>query len=166
MYSMGDLSSRVKKTPQALYSLIKQNSALSSIVKENSERKGRYVRYGEPVLEWLLNYYGESLQEDTNQEDRPEPPETPLKSVSEPAEQIDQTETIKALQAQIEALNASITAKNMEIEYFKEQNNRLLLLLQMEKQEKVALLPAPKKSFVERIRTSFTNIKNKKAPSE
>ena len=75
MYSMKGLSSRVKRTPQALYKLIKQNDALSSIVKENITKDGRFIKYGEPVLQWWMDYYQiqQPLTEDEAGEDIVEP---------------------------------------------------------------------------------------------
>lgn len=164
MYSMKDLSSRVKKTPQALYSLIKQNQDLSSIIKQNSEKSGRFIKYGEPVLNWLLDYYG-TTQPISNQEVKPEAPTKPQEdpvSINNPESS---QERINALEGKIEALTATIKEKEAEIEFFKNQNSQLLLLLQMEKQENILLLSQPKKSFVERVRNYFTKSK-KEIPEE
>lgn len=157
MYSMRDLSTILNKSPQALYKLIKQNQSLSTIINENSEKNGRFIKYGEPVLSWLVDYYGISL----NQEGEKEAPEAPV-IVPAVIDVKVYEDKINALESQIQALTASLGDKDKEISYFKEQNAQLLLLLQLEKQEKALLLSAPKKSIKDKIRTLF--MKSKEPP--
>ena len=52
-YSIKDLSIKVGKTNQTLYSLIKNNQELAAIVQEHTTRQGKFVKYDEVVLEWL-----------------------------------------------------------------------------------------------------------------
>lgn len=169
MYSMKDLSSRVKRSPQALYSLIKQNEALSSIVKENTTKDGRFIKYGEPVLQWLMDYYGiteptvnevETDIEETNEPKIPQDtaPDTPVSpSTDKELEYLKRENDL--LRGQIEALTKDKEQQSNEI-------SRLLLLLQEEKQEKMTLFLAaapkvepepdvPRQTFVDKIKTLF-----------
>lgn len=166
MYSMKDLSSRVKKSPQALYSLIKQNESLSSIIKENTEKNGRFINYGEPVLEWLMDYYkitpsaadgvGECFVEP---EEQPIPQPTLPTSPTEPilaAELSSAKAEIAALKTAIEALKNDLEKERAEKNDWKEQAGLALLALRQEQEEKKLYLPAPKKSLGQRIKGLFS----------
>ena len=167
MYSMKDLSSRVKRSPQALYSLIKQNETLSSIVKENTEKNGRFIKYGEPVLSWLLDYYkiteptegevGESIVE-------PEAQEIPQQTAPAPSGSGSTETELLYLKRENDLLRGQIEALTKDNAFFSSEIDRLTLLLQEEKQEKMILLaaapqdaaePAQKKSFFSKLKTLF-----------
>lgn len=145
MYSMRDLSSRVKRTPQALYSLIKQNESLSSIVKENTEKNGRFIKYGEPVLSWLLDYY--KITEPTADEVgegivEPEAQEIPQQTAPEAPSSVSAEMELDFLKRENDLLRGQIEALTKDKAEQRTEIDRILLLLQMEKQEKQALLLA------------------------
>lgn len=166
MYSMKDLSSRVKRTPQALYSLIKQNDTLSSIVKENTTKDGRFIKYGEPVLQWLMEYYqveeptegdaGEGIGEPaTVQIPEPTPPDSPTDAVLR-ADLIRLTAENEALKTAIEALKSDLERERAEKRELREQLGLSLLALREEQREKQLYLPAPRKTLKERFKSFFT----------
>ena len=169
MYSMRDLSSRVKRTPQALYSLIKQNESLSSVVKENTEKNGRFIKYGEPVLSWLMDYY--KITEPTADEVgegivEPEAQEIPQHTAPEARESVLEGVELLYLKRENDLLRGQIEALKKDKEEKQNEINRLLLLLQEEKQEKQMLLAAApqeapadpavsKLTFIEKIKSFF-----------
>ena len=64
-YSIKDISSRVKKTVQSLYTLIKKNQGF---INDNSQKQGRNVKYNQAVMDWFINYYGVSQEEEAAQD--------------------------------------------------------------------------------------------------
>lgn len=169
MYSMKDLSSRVKRTPQALYSLIKQNESLSSIVKENTEKNGRFIKYGEPVLSWLLDYY--KITEPTADEVgegivEPEAQEIPQQTAPEAPSSVSNETELFYLKRENDLLRSQIEALTKDKLFLGSEVDRLTLLLQEEKQEKMLLLAsapaeepaaeaAPQLSFFEKLKSLF-----------
>lgn len=156
-YTIKELCHLSNISQATFYRLIADDKEFRELTQSKREKIGNGYRYDSAVLEWLYHRYNIK-----------QTPEMPLEAPAELAEKPDYLAKITALEGEIEALTATITQKDKDIEYLKNQNDQLLLLLQMEKQEKIALLPAPKKSFVERMRTLFTKDKDKekKAPSE
>ena len=123
MYSMKDLSSKVNRTPQSIYALLKNNK---DFVSQHSTKQGRFVKYDEALLNWLLDYYGE--------EPTLEATEAPQSTDNSKPEEIHAKKN-NASNGLTEALN-EIDRKNNEIAYLKNeidylrnQNNQLLLLL-------------------------------------
>lgn len=168
MYSMRDLSSRVKRTPQALYSLIKQNESLSSIVKENTEKNGRFIKYGEPVLSWLLDYYkiteptadevGEGIVEPTA-EVYPQPTAPTRPTEADLALELSSIKAEnEALKTAIEALKTDLEREREEKREIREQLGVSLLALRQEQEEKQLYLPAPRKT----LRQFFKGLFSKK----
>lgn len=166
MYSMKDLSSRVKRTPQALYTLIKQNEELSSIVKQNREQSGRFIKYGEPVLQWLINYY--QIEEPTEDDagaaigepaadpiPDPTPPSSPT-DASLQAELIRLTVENEALKTAIEGLKSDLERERTEKRELREQLGISLLALRDEQKEKQLYLPAPRKTLKDFFKSFFT----------
>lgn len=168
MYSMKDLSSRVKRTPQALYSLIKQNESLSSIVKENTEKNGRFIKYGEPVLSWLLDYYkiteptadevGEGIVEPEAQEI---PQHSPLAATGADLrlELALLRQENQALKEAIEALKNDLEIERKNNQDLLQQNGLALLALKAEQDEKQKYLPAPRKTIGQFVKGLFSKEK-------
>lgn len=166
MYSMKDLSSRVKRTPQALYKLIKQNDALSSIVKENTTKDGRFIKYGEPVLQWLMDYYQiqQPLTEDEAGEGIVEPAQDEIPQHTPPTNPVEadlrielvklQTEN-EALKTAVEALKSDLERERTEKREMSERLGISLLALRDEQQKVQLYLPAPRKTLKERFKSFF-----------
>lgn len=159
MYDIATLCERSHISPQTFYRLRNEHSDLEELVNNHREKRGKVYVYGEPVLEWLLNFYcipqneASASADDSTVSDPPERPSEP--SIS-PNEVKDLHEKINDLEAEIEALKASLAEKERERKEIFLQNGQLLLLLAQEKQEKQLLLPAPRRPLLDRIRAAFS----------
>lgn len=159
-YTIEDLSSKCKVSKQSIYALIKKNQEL---VKKNSTRKGKKVKYNQEVLNFFLDYYGINEAEDPS----PEDPEKALEAENAPQEAEDPSpispqdktaeDKIKALESEIEALKQELASAREQNTELIRQNGQVLLLLQEEKQEKMKLLPAPKQGIIKKIGNFFKN---------
>ena len=143
-YTINEISSIVKVSKQSLYNLIKKNQ---SFVNENSRRIQRKVYYNQSVLDFFVSYYhGEGA------------PETP-KTAEDLSPSVDSTEALKAeidaLKAEIDTLRKQLATKEEEHKELIHQNGALILTISQLQQEKMLLLPAPKKSIGERIKGLF-----------
>ena len=152
-YSIKDLATKVNKTNQSLQKFLKKNN---QFVNLHTLQTGRFKMYDQAVMDLVCEYYNGSpaAAEDTPANETPES---------------DQTAELEKASARIAELEAMVTAKDEEIAQLKEQlskadeerkemirqNGSLLLLLQEEKQEKMLLLPAPKKTFRQKIAAIF-----------
>ena len=173
-FTIKDISSRVKKTEQSLYSLIKKNQAF---IKQNSRKEGRFIKYNQAVMDWFVSYYGatqddgsqqESSQQgtiaETAQEDRQEVASSPVEDLS-----------CQLLQAKIEALEALNAELRDRIAFLEKERSELqaqmglslhLLKQEKEEKEKLLLLPPPqaqpqRKTFVEKVKGIFSGHSNK-----
>lgn len=162
MFGIKELCQQSNISQQTFYRLCRDSKEFRNLVETNREKKGNGYKYKEPVLSWLLDYYGIEPSK-TENKTASEPPETPSHASAGSPCGIDALTEINSLKAEIEALRASISEKEKEIEYLRTQNAQILCLFQMEKQEKALLLTAPKKSLVELIRKAFTKGKKEKA---
>lgn len=154
-FTIKDISSRVKKTEQSLYSLIKKNQAF---IKQNSHKQGRFIKYNQDAMNWFINYYGAAQDEERHET----PPETALNGPQQAAEAKIEDLSIQLLQTKIEALqteNAALrerlTASEEERKELHSQLGMALSALQQEKQEKMLLLPPPRKTIAEKIKEIF-----------
>jgi len=164
-YSIKDLATKVNKTQQSLQKFIKKNSGF---INEHTLQTGRFKMYDQAVMDLVVDYY--KLPQETGNADHP----------AETADTDEAAEKESAYTARIAELEAEITAKNAEIANLKSQlensekerqemirqNGSLLLLLQEEKQEKMLLLPAPKKSFRQRLAGLFRQSPDSGAESQ
>lgn len=132
---------------------MKENEEFRELVETNRQKRGNSYHYPETVLEWLTAYYLVSAEKKDTSSKASERPFKPFEAVDREKPLLDR---ISALEGQIEALEAKLDEKEQERKALFVQNNQLLYLLAQEKQEKQALLPAPKKSFFERIKDVFS----------
>lgn len=161
-YTINDLARNCQVSNQSIYNLIKKNK---DFVNENSTRKQRKIYYNQEVMVFFLSYYGQettesSLVSDHGAEKRSTEGEKSLSgssSTDEPA-----TSRIKALESEIERkdaeitrLNDLLTAKEAERKELLTQNGALILTIQQLQQEKMLLLPAPRKPIGEKIKGLF-----------
>lgn len=169
-FSIKDISSRVKKTEQSLYNLIKKNQGF---IKQNSKKEGRFIKYNQAVMDWFIDYYGaaqddgsqqESNQQETTaemaQEGRQEASSKPVEDLSCQLLQA----KIEALEAENAALRERLSASEEERKELQKQVGLALLSLQQEKQEKMLLLPSPpppRKTFAEKVKGIFSGHTNK-----
>ena len=165
-FTIKDISSRVKKTEQSLYSLIKKNQ---DFIKQNSKKEGRFIKYNQAVMDWFVSYYGatqddgsqqESSQQgtiaETAQEDRQEVASSPVEDLS--CQLL--LAKIEALESENAALRERLSASEEERKELQKQVGLALLSLQQEKQEKILLLPPPRKTIVEKVKDFFSGHSN------
>lgn len=169
MYDIKMLCQRSNISQQTFYRLIKENEEFRELVEKNRQKRGNSYHYPEEVLQWLLAYY--SIPSEPTEEKPSTKAETPVEaseSPSKPSETVDREklllDKINALEGEIKALEAKLEDKEQERKALFLQNSQLLFLLSQEKQEKQALLPAPKKPILERIKELF--VKEKENPAE
>lgn len=162
-YTINDIKDEVNVSLQSLYTLIKKNKAF---IDNNSIRKQRKIYYNQSVMDFFVSYY---QPEKAPQQENPNPaeglpaegkPENPPSETSH--EEDRQQDLIDALKAQIKALNDEVEGLRKQLDNKEEerkelirQNGALILTLQQEKQEKMLLLPAPKKTFGEKVKSLF-----------
>ena len=169
-FTIKDISSKVKKTEQSLYSLIKKNQAF---IKQNSHKEGRFIKYNQAVMDWFVSYYG-TTQDDGSQQGTTA--ETAQKGRQEVASSPVEDLSCQLLQAKIEALetlNAELRDRIAFLEKerrdLQEQVGLSLDLLRREKdeKEKILLLPPPqpeqppRKNIVEKVKDFFSGHSNK-----
>lgn len=157
-YTIEDISNICQKTKQSIYNLIKQNQGF---IKNNSKRYGKRIRYNQEALNFFLDHYGmqtpgitqDTLLDPLNDHNNGTTSTTSGEGKGNPlpAEQA----KIEALQAEIDRLNQLLEDKEAERKELLNQNGALILTLQQEKQEKMLLLPAPRKGIGETIKGWF-----------
>lgn len=142
-YTVDDIASICKVTKQSIYNLIKANK---QFINENSRRHQRRLMYNQAALQYFTEYYQvEAPKVDTI--------EASIKQKTKDTEVL-QAE-IKTLQAEVESLKQRLAETEAERKTLLQQNGALILTLQQEKQEKLLLLPAPRKTMGERIKGLF-----------
>ena len=164
-YTINDIKAAVNVSLQSLYTLIKKNQAF---INENSIRKQRKVYYNQAAMDFFISYYqpeqpADALKKWPPAEDKDTKAEKAEKSLPETSyREEEQQARIDALQAEIGTLHAEIDtlrkqldAKEEERKELIRQNGALILTLQQEKQEKQLFLPAPKKSFGDKVKSIF-----------
>ena len=154
MLSIKDICQEANISQQTFYRLVRENPDFRTLVESGREKKGNGYKYDRAVLEWLYTYYDK--EPDAGEEETPSSPSILPSDASELQEQIKSlTEERDALKRNLDALQAKYEKTEQERLAFFTQNAQLILLLGQEKQEKQALLPPPKKPFVERIKGIF-----------
>lgn len=154
-YTIKDISSKVKKSEQSLYTLIKKNQ---DFIKQNSHKEGRFVRYNQAVMDWFIDYYGAKQEEqqqepqETAQGGRQEASSTPAEDL--PVELL--KAKIEALEAENAALRERLNDSEKERKELRQQVGMALSALQQEKQEKMLFLPSPRKTFAEKVKNIFS----------
>lgn len=167
MYDIKTLCQRSNISQQTFYRLLKENEEFRDLVETNRQKRGNSYHYSDAVLDWLLSYY---LVSADSTADKGGTSSKASERHSKPSEAVDKEkpllDKINALESEIEALKTKLEEKEQERKALFLQNSQLLYLLAQEKQEKQALLPAPKKSFIERIKDVFSKDREKDSPAE
>ena len=164
-FTIKDISTRVKKSEQSLYSLIKKNQ---EFIKQNSHKQGRFIKYNQAVLDWFIDYYG-AAQDEPEQADIQDTPETAQEGRQDASSKPVEDLSYQLLQAKIEALEAEnaalrerLAASEKERRELINQNGMIIMALTQEKQEKMLLLPPPRKTFAEKVKSIFSKDTAKK----
>lgn len=165
-YQMKDLTSIVNKTPQAIYVLIKHNQELSSIVKDNSSKRGRLTFYGQAVLDWLIKHYqveipaenapaGQVREPDAQEIPEPTPPGTESQAADVSGELAELRQEVQRLTEENARLRRELSEKTALWQDELAHRKEVWTMLKWEKAEKQALLPQLRKPLLERIRGFF-----------
>lgn len=162
LYTIKELEEIVGRTSATLYAYMRSDAETKDFFANHRQErtKGGYL-YDDDVLLRLKNRFSveDSVGQGDYEAENPENPQT------KPLYQYE----IEALTAELEDLKGKYNALQADFarvdgeraELLKqnglqtEQMNHLLLLLSLEKQEKQALLPQPRKTIGERIRNLF-----------
>ena len=147
-YTINDIRSKVNVSLQSLYTLIKKNG---EFIKANSIRKQRKVYYNQAAMDFFINYYNAEAT-----------PETPPSAEEHAEKELSVQLRIEALETERDALKAEINALKKQLETKEaerlellHQNGALILTLQQSQNEKMLLLPPPKKSFSDKVKSIF-----------
>lgn len=143
-YTILDIVNNLSKSKQSIYNLFDKNKEL---IRNNSIRKGRKIYYNQAVMDFLNDYYENGTPINA--------PNTRIDASALAHEENTHQEELDALRAKISTLEAQIEAKDKQIADLISQNNLTLLLLSQEKQEKALLLPAPRQTLVEKLKSIF-----------
>ena len=173
-YTINDLSSKCEVSKQSIYNHIRNNQ---DFINKNSTRKQRKIYYNQAVMDFFLAYYdkaptekpdteksitGEVPKKETPNIENPITGEVPTRGENSVSESSPADDRIKALESNIDAkdaeikrLNDLLAAKEEERKELLNQNGALILTIQQLQQEKMLLLPAPKKPLGERVKSLF-----------
>ena len=178
-YSIKDLTAISQTTEKSVRNLFKTNKELRDLAKYHIIHDNRNVYYDSVVYEWFCKRYkkedekSKSLIEnkvgggDFKNEDGEITKHSPAPTNDE--EERQKSAKLKALSAELEDLKGKYEALQADfnkvegerVELLRQNGiktdeiNHLLLLLSQEKAEKQALLPPPRKTIGERIRSIF-----------
>lgn len=170
-YTINDIKAKCQVSLQSLYTLIKKNK---EFINENSTRYQRKIYYNQVAMDFFVSYYhseekpmvGEVPKDKENPISGEVPKEEPIPlknkamgggATEGPELYPDEFRTqIDALHAQIDELKAQLKAKEEERVELLRQNGALILTVSQLQQEKMLLLPAPKKSFSEKVKSLFS----------
>jgi len=168
-YTINQIASRCKVSITSINNLKKKNQ---DFINKNSMRRQHKIYYNQAAMDFFLAYYQPDRKTDSEEipvsdiekntaEERAEeqaekaPIEAP-QTEQPPEGQLNALERkIAALEAEIETLRKQLEKTEAEKNEILRQNGEVLLLLQMEKQEKQLYLPAPKKTLADRVKSLF-----------
>lgn len=172
-FTIKDISSKVKKTEQSLYSLIKKNQ---DFIKQNSHKEGRFIKYNQAVMDWFIDYYGAAQDDGSQQESSQQGTTTETAQEGRQEASSKQVEDLSCqlLQAKIEALEALNAELRDRIAFLEKERRDLqeqvglsldLLRREKDEKEKILLLPPPqpeqppRKTFTEKLLGLFSSNK-------
>ena len=164
-YTINQISDRVSISKPSLYALIKKNQAF---INDNSVRRQRKIYYNQAVMDFFISYYlpeqaskeeqipSSPIDTDIAEEQAENPPSEASYTDKPQDREVERLKAeIDALNARIDALNKQLDEKETERKELIRQNGALILTLQQEKQEKMLFLPAPKKTFSDKVKSLF-----------
>lgn len=154
-YSIKDISSKVGKTVQSLYTLIKRNQ---EFINQNSKKEGRFIKYNQAVLDWFINYYGVSTADAKHQEAQEDAQDGFKQAAAASSDEmalIEANARIAVLEAENKELRERLAKCDAEREAANQNLGMALSALALEKQEKMLLLPPPRRSLMAAIKSAF-----------
>ena len=181
-YLITDIQAKAKVS---ITSLTTFKNKHKDFFNNNSTRIRRKIYYNQAAMDFFLSYYQPEQQTETKENPRIEKPngeegqeskESPyikpngeegqenqenprIEANGEEVREESQTSAMKAeidtLKAEIDALRKQLDAKEEERKELLRQNGALILTISQLQQEKLLLLPAPKKTISERVKGLF-----------
>ena len=161
-YTINQIASRCKVSITSINNLKKKNQ---DFINKNSMRRQHKIYYNQAAMNFFLSYYSADTEKkipdkiidtDTAEAQAKNPPSEASYTDKPHESQLDELKAeIEALQTEIGALRKQLEIKEAERLELLRQNGALILTLQQEKQEKMLLLPAPKKTLSERVKGFF-----------
>ena len=119
-------------------------------------------------MDWFINYYGVSQEEEAAQDTSKTPqisPETASTISGEEKSLIEAKARIAVLEAENKDLRERLAKCDEEREAANQNLGMALSALTLEKQEKMLLLPSPRKSLIQSLKEAFSN-RNRKNNSD
>lgn len=158
-YTLKEITKIVDRSQQTIYALIRTDRDYFDFHRQTSTKGG--YKYDEEAVERIKNHFGVSNVVGEGDFEG-ENDEIPNDSGPLPQENDNLSQEIASLSAELEemkgkyaALQADFDKVEAEKAELLRQNGNLLLLLSQEKAEKQALLPTPRKSIGERLKSLF-----------
>ena len=164
-YTIDEIATKCNVSITSINNLKKKHA---EFINQNSIRRQRKIYYNQDAMDFFLSYYlpdqteekGKNPPSPLNMDTAEGQPEkSPLETSSTDRPHESQNDAlhaqIDALKAEIDALKKELDAKEAERKELIRQNGALILTLQQEKQEKQLFLPAPKKSFSDKVKSIF-----------
>ena len=162
LYTIKELEEIVGRTPATLYAYMRSDAETKDFFANHRQerRKGAYL-YDDDALQRLKIRFcvEDRVGIGSLKTENPEIPQTMPQYQPENEALTAELEDLKGKYEALQADFARVEGERAELlkqnGVLTEQMNHLLLLLSMEKQEKQALLPQPRKTIGERIRNFF-----------
>lgn len=152
-YTMKQLCEIVDRTQSMLYNYIKADKEYFESHRRKDSKKG--FLYDEEALMRIKEKIGVSndvVWGNSNEENQNIPLDTPPSNLPQEEETKTELEKLKEENAKLKEELEKVEAERKQL---LEQNGNLLLLLSQEKAEKQKLLPPPRKTIGERIKSIF-----------
>ena len=157
-----------EKTKVSITSLNAFKNKHKDFFNQNSIRKQRKLYYTQAAMDFFVSYYcpeeaaedGENpviLAETNGHAPEAEIPASAASSTDKPHESQPEAPDaeIAALKAEIAALREQLEKSEAERKELLRQNGALILTLQQSQQQALLLLPAPKKSIADKVKSFF-----------
>ena len=154
-----------EKTNVSITSLTAFKKKHQDFFNNNSTRIRRKIYYNQAAMDYFVSYYSPDtdkkipdkiIDTDTAEAQAENPPSEASYTDKPHESQLDELKAeIGALQTEIGALRKQLEIKEAERLELLRQNGALILTLQQAQQEKMLLLPAPKKTLSERVKGFF-----------
>ena len=154
MFDTKTLCEKACISQATFYRLIRENKSLRVLTENNATKKGKRKYYSDTVLQWLLKHNDSPLDTPTSETPVSEHTQQQIPPQHPNREEL-LLEQVAILKAEVERLTNALASKETESNALIYQVTTLTALLNQEKQEKLALLPAPKTTLKQRIKALF-----------
>lgn len=174
MYTARILCQKANISQQSFYRLAKENDDFKSILTDGRTKGAKGYQYSQEVLDWLLKYYEIDTTESNEQSETQDNPPfcqpeavlaaNSIKSLTDERDALKRD--LDALKRDLEKARVDLAREQTEKSALLAQNQQILTIFAMEKQEKQQLILGMQEKRVtigERIKRLIA--KNKKDPA-